>query len=250
MVELVLKVKTKHGKHTLKEDREKRTEKYRPWERWTDNKDKSPGCRLDTLSPSVTSNSGLWLPTPEFQYKPKLFSDPRSTNSDKENMPPLEPNIMPVLNIEESDFLERMVKLLEKDNKWEAQVAQQIPVPRSSSPYPDNQPGTLEQLEPKTEDDMAMRDISERPTNDKRPPKPPHASPRSCSKISFLLPGFPDYMMMIAAPLQEFQSHNQQKIRGILPEKKKIPRGWPACLKRSPPKAALYDNDIYSNTCG
>ena len=33
VVELVLKVKTRCGKHTLKEDWEKRMEKYRPWER-------------------------------------------------------------------------------------------------------------------------------------------------------------------------------------------------------------------------
>ena len=101
----------------------------------------------------MTSDSGPWLPTPEFEYKPKLFSDPRNASSDKENMPPLEPIPMSVLNIEESDFLERTEKLLEKDNKWEAHVAQQVPLPRSSSPYPDNnKPGSLEQLEPK--DDM------------------------------------------------------------------------------------------------
>ena len=103
----------------LKEDREKRTEKYRPWERWTDYEDNSPRCRLDSLSPSMTSDSELWLPTPEFEYKHKLFSDPRNAHSDKKSIPPLEPIPIPVLNIEESDFLERMEKLLEKDNKWE-----------------------------------------------------------------------------------------------------------------------------------
>ena len=144
MVELVLKVKTKCGKHTLKEDREKRTEKYRPWERQTEDEDNSPRCRLESISPSMTSDSGPWLPTPEFEYKPKLFSDPRNANSVKENMPPLEPIPMPVLNIEESDFLERTEKLLEKDNKWEAHVAQQIPLPRSSSPYSNSKPGSLE----------------------------------------------------------------------------------------------------------
>ena len=74
-------------------------------------------------------------------------------------MPPLEPIPMLVLNIEESDFLESTEKLLEKDNKWEAHVEQQVPLPRSSSPFPDNnQPRSLEQLEPKTDDDMNMRD--------------------------------------------------------------------------------------------
>ena len=62
----------------------------------------------------MTFDSGQWLPTPEFKYKPKCFSDPRNTHSDQENMPPLESISMPVLNIEESDFLDRTEKLLDK----------------------------------------------------------------------------------------------------------------------------------------
>ena len=34
------------------------------------------------------------------------------------------------------------------------------------------------------------------------------------------------------------------EIRGTTPEKK-VPRGWPTCLKRSPPKATFHNNDIY-----
>ena len=67
---------------------------------------------------------------------------------------------MPILNIEENDFLDRTEKLLGKDNRWEAHIAQQVPLPRSSSPYStDNQPGSMEQLEPKTEHDMDIRDF-------------------------------------------------------------------------------------------
>ena len=66
-------------------------------------------------------------------------------------MPPLEPIPMPVLNIKESNFLDRTEKLLEKNMKWEAHVAQQVPLPRSSSPYPNDKPGSLEQLEPETD---------------------------------------------------------------------------------------------------
>ena len=73
MVELVLKVKMKHGKHTLREDWKRRTVKYRPWERWTDEEQTSPRCKLDSISPSMTSDSGQWLPTPEFEHKPKLL---------------------------------------------------------------------------------------------------------------------------------------------------------------------------------
>ena len=114
-----------------------------------------PRCILESLFPSVTSDSGLWLPTPKFDYKPKLFDDPRTNPSNKENNPPFEPAPMPILNIEESDFLDRTEKLLGKDNKWEVHVGQQVPLPRSSSPYPNgNQPSSLEQLEPRTVDDM------------------------------------------------------------------------------------------------
>ena len=147
MVELVLKVKTRHGKHTLKEDWERRTEKYRPWERWTDKGETGPRHKLDSASPSMTSDLGPWLPTPEFKYKPKLFNNPRNASSDKENIPPLEPFPMSVLNIKESDFLDRTEKLLEKDMKWEVYLALQIPLPRSSSPCLENKPGAMKQLE-------------------------------------------------------------------------------------------------------
>ena len=30
------------------------------------------------------------------------------------------------------------------------------------------------------------------------------------------------------------------------PEKKKVPRGWPTCLRRSPPKVTFHNSDIYS----
>ena len=53
-------------------------------------------------------------------------------------MPLLEPVPIPVLNIAEGDFLDRTKNLLGKDMKWEAHMAHQIPLPRSSSPYPEN----------------------------------------------------------------------------------------------------------------
>ena len=83
--------------------------------------------------------------------------------------------------------------------KWEAHMAQQIPLPRSSSPYPVDRPGSLEQLEPETNDDMDVRDFMERLANNKRPPKPKHGpsvmvqnffpSPQTC----------PDYIAITAA---------------------------------------------------
>ena len=48
--------------------------------------------------------------------------------------------------------------LLGKETKSEAHVAQTIPLPRSNSPYQDDRPGALEQLELETDDDMDIRD--------------------------------------------------------------------------------------------
>ena len=95
---MVLWVETKHAKHTLKEDKEKRTEKFRLWATQTNGD--GTKCTLDSLTPSLSSDSEAWLPNPEFKYKPKLFEDPRNTQLDKENMPPLENAPVPVLHIE------------------------------------------------------------------------------------------------------------------------------------------------------
>ena len=159
-------------KHTLKEDKEKRTEKFRPWTKWFD-KDNSR-CPLDSLTHSLSSDSGACLPTSKFEYKPKLFEDPRNNECNKENMPPLESAQIPVLNVEEKDFLDWTEKLPGTDNRWEAHMAQQVPLPRTSSPCPiKHQPGSLEQLEMFTDDGMDIRDFSERSINDLRPSKPP-----------------------------------------------------------------------------
>ena len=54
-VQLVVCVEAKSGKHTLKEDKERRTEKYRPWVKWTDNDDSR--WILESLTPSMSSDS-------------------------------------------------------------------------------------------------------------------------------------------------------------------------------------------------
>ena len=54
---------------------------------------------------------------------------------------------------------------------WEASVARNImTTPRAISPYP-NQPSTLEEIVPDTDDDIIdITDFSERPVNDRRSP--------------------------------------------------------------------------------
>ena len=118
-IQVSVHVDTKWGKHTLKEDRHQRTERYRTWTKHNDD----PRQILDSLTSSESSDSGAWLPTPEPDYRPKLFNDPRNPDSSKENMSPLEPVPMPVFNIEEKDFLDRTEKLIGTDNNSEAHVA-------------------------------------------------------------------------------------------------------------------------------
>ena len=63
---LVVKVKTKTGNHTLVEDTEKQTEKFRPWKKPTKDGKTSPKKLPRVLSPrkndnSMTSDSGPCL---------------------------------------------------------------------------------------------------------------------------------------------------------------------------------------------
>ena len=37
----------------------------------------------------------------------------------------------------------------------------------------------------------------------------------------------------------------EMKFGGILLDKRRVPRGWPACLRRQPPRVAFRNNDIY-----
>ena len=158
-------------------------------------------------------------------------------------MQPLEPATMPILNIAESNFLDRTESSLGKETNWEAHMAQQVPLPRSSSPYPVDRPGPLEQLEPERDDDMDIRDYMERPANDRRPPKPKHI-PSLMIQNNFPSPQTsPDYIAMTAAA--ELTKQSLKEVRGILPEKIKMSSGWPACLKRMPPKVGFQNNDIY-----
>ena len=91
---------------------------------------------------------------------------------------------------------------------------------------------------------MDVRDFSERPTNAKRPPKPICKPKVMLQSLFPTPPGCLDYMAMNAATTGILKPQTTE-IRGILPEKKKVPQGWSICLKRLPLKAIFHDNDIY-----
>ena len=135
---LVIKVKTKTGNHTLVEDMEKQTEKFRPWKKPTQDGKTSPRKLPGVLSPrkndnSVTSDSG---PCPssltKMEYKSWFFDEPECLSSDKENIPPLKsitPPSLKNLSLEEGTAGNNTAA-----TSWEASVAKTImTTPRASS---------------------------------------------------------------------------------------------------------------------
>ena len=54
----------------------------------------------------------------------------------------------------------------------------------------------------------------------------------------------PTYLPMNAAAATSVKPHRNE-IQGILPDKRRVPHGWPACLGRQPPRVAFKNNDIY-----
>ena len=199
--------------------------KCRPWTKKTDNDDSR--WVLESLIPSISSDSGAWTPSHGFDYKLKL---------------------LPILETASlANFLNRTDKLLGKYHKWETHVAQQVPLPRTSSPCPSiSQTRSMEQLETVTEDNMDIRDFSKRPTNDLRPSKQTRKT-KVIHQNLISPPGCPDYVVMNHA-VMSIPKPTLPEIRLHLPEKKKVPRGWPTCLKRSPPKATFQNNDIYARS--
>ena len=93
---LVVKVKTKTGNHTLIEDTEKWTEKFRPWKKPTKDGKSIPRKLPGVLTPRKNDNSmtsDSW-PCPssvtETEYKLRFFDVPDCLSLDKENVPPTE----------------------------------------------------------------------------------------------------------------------------------------------------------------
>ena len=125
---------------------------------------------------------------------------------------------------------------------WEASVARNMDLlPRSSSPYPKKKTRTLEDLETNTDDNMVdMTNFFDRPQNEKRSPRP---NPEHCPTP----PNSPTRMpksSVPAPPVSPTKPHRSE-IRGVLPDKRRVPHGWPACLRRQPPRVAFRNNDIY-----
>ena len=139
---LIVKFKTKTGNHTLVQDMEKWTEKFRPWKKPTKDGKTSPRKLPGVLSlrkndVSVTPESGSCPSSlTEMMYKPQFFDEPECLSSDKENILPLESITPPSLK---NLRLEEGMTGNETDaTPWETSVAKTImTTPRASTSYPD-----------------------------------------------------------------------------------------------------------------
>ena len=193
---------------------------------------------------SVTSDSGPCPSLIEQEYRPKYFDEPDCLSSDKENMPPIELITPPSL---------KNLSLEEENNKddeheamlWEVNVAQNLDsLPRSSSLYPKKKTHTLEDLETNTDDNMVdMMDFFDRPQNEKRSPRPKQAKTNSeqCPTPQ----NSPTHTPKSSVPTTPPTKPHRNDVQGILPDKRRVPCGWPACLRRQPPRVAFRNNDIY-----
>ena len=190
---------------------------------------------------SITSDSGPCPSPTEHEYKPRFIDEPDWMSSDKENMPPTEsvtPPSLRNLSLEEE---------VDDDNNeatsWEANVVRKlVTTPRASLPFL-KQTSTLKDLELDTDEDIIdVTDYSERPSNDKRSPRPKQMDTTQghCPTPQ----NSPTYLAINAVAVAPTKPH-RTKIQGILPDKRKVPRGWPACLRRQPPRVAFKNNDIY-----
>ena len=130
---------------------------------------------------------------------------------------------------------------------WEASVARNLEtIPRASSPYL-RKMSTLEDLEPDMDNDIIdVSDFFERPSNDKSSPRPKQTvTTHTMTQGHCPTPqSSPTYLSMDTTAAAPAKPHRTE-IRGILQDKRKVPHGWPACLRRQPPRVAFKNNNIY-----
>ena len=102
----------------------------------------------------------------------------------------------------------------------------------------------LEDLEMDMDDNMVdITDFFERPPNEKRSPrhKQMDSTQGHCPTPQYSPTHVQKNSIAAAVPAKP----NRNKIWGILSDKRRVPCGWPAHLRRQPPRVAFKNNDIY-----
>ena len=85
-----------------------------------------------------------------------------------------------------------------------------------------------------------MTDFFDRPQNEKRSPslKQAEINSEQCPTLQNSPTHMPKTVAVPAKP-------HRNEIWGTLLDKRRVPCGWPACLRRQPPRVAFRNNDIY-----
>ena len=88
-----------------------------------------------------------------------------------------------------------------------------------------------------------MTDFFDRPQNEKRSPRPKQAETKSeqCPTPQNSPTHTPKSSVSTTPPAKP----HRNEVWGILLDKRRVPHGWPACLRRQPPRVAFRNNDIY-----
>ena len=88
-----------------------------------------------------------------------------------------------------------------------------------------------------------MNDFFDRAQNEKRSRRPKQAEiiPEQCPTPQNSPTHTPKSSVSTTPPAKP----HRNDVRGIIPDKRRVPRGWPACLRRQPPRVAFRNNDIY-----
>ena len=85
-----------------------------------------------------------------------------------------------------------------------------------------------------------MTNFFDRSQNEKRSPRP---KPLEHNSEQCPTPqNSPTHMAQL--PVSPVKPHRNE-VRGILPDKRRVPHGWPACLRRQPARVAFRNNYIY-----
>ena len=88
-----------------------------------------------------------------------------------------------------------------------------------------------------------MTDFFDRPQNEKRSlrPKQTEIIPEQCLTHQ----NSPTHTPKSSVPTTPPAKPHRNEVQRILQDKRRVPHGWSACLRRQPPRVAFRNNDIY-----
>ena len=82
-----------------------------------------------------------------------------------------------------------------------------------------------------------ITDFFKRPPNEKRSPRPKQTD--STQGHCPTPQNSPTHVQKNSAAAAVPAKPHRNEIWGIIPDKRKVPHGWPACLRRQPPRVAF-----------